>query len=398
MSNGAGAAARVVVFVQENKTVDFLFPSLAAWGADVVAFGPLLTTPPLFDQPHNRDAWVHYRMGDYPAVAISVDDTVVVPYYSWLAKTFAFCDHHFGAGSNSTSGHLLTFTGQTPTFKNPSFIGAHPVWDLPTVFALAERAGISWGAFPDQSGYPTKFIKELTSPALAAHVHGPGDFVRLAKAGQLPRLCYVWSPAGFDEHPPLATPHDPAYLTKGQNLIWQQVDAVVAAGQWNDTTFLLTYDDWGGYADHVTTPNIETLPDALHPNGFPAIGGSRLPLSVFGGHVAQTIDNRWHSHASIVKTCMDLLGLPALGVPRVDTAPTLATLVNATTPRPAPPTFGTTITQPAPPDPPRHPTPPGPWPGPLAQPLPPLTTNTGAHLPAPADGTVKKTPPKPPKH
>ena len=398
MSDKARSAPRVVVFVQENKTVDFLFPSMAAWGADVVAFLPLLVTPPLFDQPHNRDAWVHYRMGDYPAVALSIDDTVVVPYYSWLAKTFAFSDHHFGAGSNSTSGHLLTFTGQTPTFKNPSFTGVHPVWDLPTVFSIAQRAGISWGAFPDQGGYPTKFIKELTTSPLAAHVHGPGDFLHLAQTGQLPQLCYVWSPAGFDEHPPLTTPHDPAYLTKGQDLIWQQVDAVVKAGEWNNTTFLLTYDDWGGYADHVVTPDVETLPDALHPHGFQAIGGSRLPLTVFGGHVSQTIDNRWHSHASIAKTCLDLLALPPLGVPRVDTAPSLADLVNVATPRPAPPAFGTTITQPAPPNPPRHPIPPSPWPGPQGQPMPPLTTTTGGHLPAPTDGTVNKTPPKPPKH
>ena len=32
------------------------------------------------------------------------------------------------------------------------------------------------------------------------------------------------------------------------------VDAVVKAGHWADTTFLLTWDDWGGYADHVVTP------------------------------------------------------------------------------------------------------------------------------------------------
>jgi hypothetical protein len=37
---------RVVVFIQENKTPDFYFPSLAAWGADVVPFGALLGQPP----------------------------------------------------------------------------------------------------------------------------------------------------------------------------------------------------------------------------------------------------------------------------------------------------------------------------------------------------------------
>ncbi len=136
---------RVVVFVQENKTTDFYFPSLAAWGADVQPYGALLDQPPDHDQPHDRNAWVHYAMGDYPAVAQSVDNDAIIPYYSWLAKTFTFCDHHFGAGTNSTPGHLLTFSGQTPTFRNPPFSGPHPVWDLPTVFGLAGRAGRTWG-------------------------------------------------------------------------------------------------------------------------------------------------------------------------------------------------------------------------------------------------------------
>ena len=62
----------------------------------------MLSSPPDFDQPHDRNAWVHYSMGDYPALPAQVDSDVVIPFYSWLAKQFVFCDHHFGSGSNST--------------------------------------------------------------------------------------------------------------------------------------------------------------------------------------------------------------------------------------------------------------------------------------------------------
>jgi hypothetical protein len=314
-----------------------MFPSLAKWGADVVPNAPPLKAAPVFDQPHDRSSWVHYKMGDYPAIQLSIDDVAVVPFYSWLAKTFTFCDHHFCTATNSTAGHLLAFTGQTPTFKNPPFTGAHPVWDIPTVFALAERSGVSWGAFADQDQYPVKFIAELTQPAVAAKIHGPGEFLRMAQADELPRLSYVWSPRGFDEHPPFAKVKDPAYQTKGHDLIWQEVDAVVKAGGWSDTTFILTYDDWGGYADHVDVPNIETLPDALHPDGFQAIGGSRVPLIMFGAKVKQGIDNQWHSHASIIKTAIDMFRLPRLGVPRVDTARSLVGRLDASLQRPPPP-------------------------------------------------------------
>ena len=122
--------------------------------------GGLLAAPPNFDQPHDRNAWVHYAMGDYPALAGQIDNDAVIPFYSWLAKEFVFADHHFGAGSNSTSGHMLAVGGQTPTLKNPPFVGAHPVWDIPSIFTVAEQGGVSWAAFPDQSGYPTKFYTE----------------------------------------------------------------------------------------------------------------------------------------------------------------------------------------------------------------------------------------------
>jgi hypothetical protein len=384
----------VVVFIQENKTTDFYFPTLAAWGADVRHSGALLAAPPDFDQPHDRNAWVHYRMGDYPAVDLAIDNDALIPFYSWLAKTFTFSDHHFGVGSNSTPGHMLAVGGQMATLKNPPFGTGGPVWDLPTVFLHAERAGVSWAAFPSTDGYPLQFYKELTTPAALQNIRDSATFTQMASAGTLPQLVYVWSPDGYDEHPPAKS--DPAYLANGQDLVWQRVDAIVKAGQWQDTVFILTWDDWGGYADHVVTPAIETVHDALHPHGFPVLGGSRIPLIMFGGRVQQAIDNGWHSHATIIKTIVDLFGLPPFGVPRVDTAPSLARFVVNTLARPQPPAHGSTIAQPAPPVPTPVPQPPPPWSGPLNKPLPALIANGGKTVPAPADGVVHAKPPKPP--
>jgi hypothetical protein len=391
----AVAAHRVIVFLQENKTTDFYFPTLAAWGALVENRGSLLTAGPNFDQPHDRNSWVHYAMGDYPALPAQIDNDAVIPFYSWLAKEFVFADHHFGAGSNSTSGHMLAIGGQMPTLKNPPFIGPHPVWDLPSVFTAADAAKVSWAAFPDQGGYPTKFYTSLSATPGSNQVFPPKDFIPMAKAGTLPPLCYVWSPSGHDEHPPHIS--DPTYLTKGQNLVWERVQAVIDGGGWDDTTFILTWDDWGGYTDSVPTPVLETVPDALHPDGFAAIGGSRIPLLMFGGKVEQAIDAQWHSHASIPKTILDLLQLPPLGIPRVDTAPSLAHHVNSTVIRPVPPSPGQAIHQPAPPHPTPVPVPPAPWSGPIGQPMPALVTRDGSIVPAPTDGLVRTNPPKPPK-
>jgi hypothetical protein len=291
---------------------------------------------------------------------------------------------------------MLAIGGQMPTMKNPPFVGAHPVWDLPSIFSVAQPAGVEWAAFPDGSGYPTKFYTSLTVAPGNGNVHPPSQFIPMAKGGTLPPVCYVWSPSGYDEHPPAVS--DPTYVTKGQDLVWQRVQAVIDGGGWPDTTFILTWDDWGGYADTVPTPAVETVPDAIHPNGYAAIGGSRIPLLMFGGKVQAGIDSLWHSHASIPKTIIELLGLPPMGVPRVDTAPSLAHHVNlAALTRPAPPRPGTTIVQPPPPTPTPARQPPSPWPGPLDGPMPALVTLDGSSIPAPTDGLVRPKPPKPPR-
>jgi hypothetical protein len=393
--HGGNSALRVVVFIQENKTPDFYFPTLSAWGAEVRRGAQLLSTAPDFDQPHDRNAWVHFQMGDYPAVNLQIDNDALIPFYSWLAKKQTFCDHHFGVGSNSTSGHMMLVGGQCPTLKNPPFGAGGPEWDLPSIFIHAERAGVSWAAFPGKDDYPVKFYKELQTVKAKKNLHHSGDFTTMAAAGKLPQLVYAWSPDGFDEHPPLKR-GDTAYLSRGHDLVWQRVDAVVKAGQWANTVFILTWDDWGGYADHVATPDAETVPDALHPAGFQAIGGSRIPLIMFGGGVRQGIDNHWRSHASIPKTVIDLFGLPPLGVARVDGAPSLAGQVSPGLQMPPPPSFGSTIVQPQPPSPTPAPVPPPPWTGPIAQAMPPLVANHGKTIPPPTDGHVQHAPPVPP--
>jgi hypothetical protein len=177
---------------------------------DVTRYRSVLSAAPDYDQPHDRNAWVHFRMGDYRAVRTQIDNDALIPFHSWLGKTHTFCDHHFALGSNSTSGHLLAIGGQSPTLKNPPFGAGGPQWDMPSIFVHAEKAGVTWAAFPDQDGYPTKFYTELHTAARSAKVHpvtpgGADPFVTMASNGTLPQLVYAWSPSGYDEHPPSAS-------------------------------------------------------------------------------------------------------------------------------------------------------------------------------------------------
>jgi hypothetical protein len=84
---------------------------------------------------------------------------------------------------------------------------------------------------------------------------------------------------------------------------------------------------------------------------------------MFGGHVRAGIDSRWCSHVSIPKTAMQLLGLPPIGVARLDDDPGLGDVVDcAMAPTPPPPAYRTNVNLPAAlnPTPPQQPLPPPP--------------------------------------
>lgn len=370
----------VVVFVQENHTTDNYFSSLRAWGANVATGWPAQPNPPAHDQAHTRAAYAKWLKAQQngtktPAAHTQIDTDAVLPFYSWLAKTGAFLENHCsGFGTNSTPNHLLIVGGQTPTLRNPPRTSPEPLWDMPSLPAHAAAGSLSWKAYTGTSDYPVAFYTQLKgSPQIVPSAQIETD----AAAGTLPDLSMVWHDSPADEHPV-------ADVTIGQDAVWRAVDAIVRGGLWDRTVCLLTWDDWGGFDDHVATPDVEHTPD-----GVQLAYGPRVPLLMFGGPVTAGIDSRWNGHTSIPKTALDLLGLPPLGVPRVDDAPSLADLVNPSAPpAPTPPAFGSTVVQPSPPvpTPAPHPLPPPPAGG--SVPVGPVILNDGQTLPPPNDQPV----------
>lgn len=365
----------VVILVQENHTVDNYFRGLAPYGANVVSDWPLSPNPPPHDQPHDRQAYYRWLTGKSQGEHAQFDTAKALPYYLYLALTGAFLENHCsGFGTNSTANHLLIVGGQSPTLKNPPFGGPHPLWDMPSLPGLAEEHGVSWRFYAAANEYPIGFYTQLKG---SPNIRSTTDFVSDVKANGLPALSFLYHDTPLDEHPP-------ADVTEGMNAVWQAVDAAVEKGLWETTVFMLTWDDWGGWDDHVhATPFVEFTPDNVQ-----LAYGPRVPLLIFGGHVKPGIDSRWCSHVSIPKTAMQLLGLPPLGVSRLDDDPGLADLIDPAIVNAAPPAFGTTPPTPAPPSPrpvanPLPALPPG-----APQPTPPVVLRNGGTLPPPNDAPL----------
>ena len=372
----AGPVKRVVIMVQENHTVDCYFRGLEPYGGNVATGWPLAQNPPPRDPPHDRRAYFNWLTGASTGEHVQFDTANLLPYYLYLALTGAFFENHCaGFGTNSTPNHLILVGGQSPTLKNPS---GTPHWDMPSILGLAQDHGVSWRAYVASGNYPVAMYTQLAG---SPNVVPSSQFIADAQAGALPALVMLWHNSPLDEHPT-------ADVTVGMNAIWQSVDAVVKAGEWDQTVFMLTWDDWGGYDDHVKTPVLEYTPDNVQ-----LAYGPRIPLLMFGGYVKPGIDSRWCGHGSVPKTAIELLGLPALGVPRVDQAPSLADLIDpARTPSPAPPSRGSAISLPSPPSPPiaPHPLPPPPGTGP--QPVGEVILRDGSTLTAPNDAPLPQQP------
>jgi hypothetical protein len=364
----------VVIFTQENHTTDNYFRSMAAFGANVADGWPVSPNPPGKDQPHDRHAYQKWLTHQSTGAHVQFDTVADLPYYAWLAASAAFLENHCsGFGTNSTPNHLLVVGGQSPTLRNPPRNQPSPVWDMPSLPGHAADHGLTWRAYTGTSGYPVSFYQQLKD---SPNIVRSDQIVADAKAGTLPALSMVWHDSPLDEHPP-------ADVGQGMDAIWQAVDAIVSAGLWASTVFLLSWDDWGGYDDHVATPNLEHTPD-----GVQLAYGPRVPLLMFGGRVKPGIDSRWCSHVTQGRTALQLLGLPPLGVPRLDDDPGLADLVDLT-PRapiaPTPPPHGSTVTQPTPPNPTPAPHPLPPPPSATSQPVGPVLLRDGSTLPPPND-------------
>jgi Phosphoesterase family len=373
---------RVVIIVQENHTTDNYFRGLAPYGVNVATGWPTSPNPPASDHPHDRHAYFNWLSGKSKTVQhVQFDTVTALPFDAFLALTGCLFENHCsGFGTNSTPNHMLVVGGQSPTLRNPPQ-GTNPVWDLPSLPGLAEDHQVSWKCYTGRDGYPFRFYQQIaTSPKVVPNT----EFAADAASGKLPALAYLYHDSPLDEHPP-------ANVTDGQNAIWQAVDAVVKAGLWKETVFIQTWDDWGGFDDHVATPVVEYTPDNVQ-----VAYGPRVPLLMFGGCVKAGIDSRWCSHVSVPKTAMQLLGLPAIGVARLDDDAGLADRIDASLTNPQPPAFGTRVVLPPAPSPARKPQPLPPPPSAAPIPMPPVNLRGGKTMAPPNDVPLPKQP-RPPK-
>ena len=113
-------------------------------------------------------------------------------------------------------------------------------------------------------------------------------FIAAAKAGTLPAVSWIVPENKVSEHPPAAVSLGQAYVTGLVNVIMQSPD-------WGSTAIFISWDDWGGFYDHVAPPVVDG-------NGY----GLRVPGLVISPYAKSGfIDHQTLSHDAYLKFIED---------------------------------------------------------------------------------------------
>ena len=296
-----GPIEHVVIIVKENHGYDNYFGMFA--GGNGVAL-PASPNPPPQDPDHRHGAWLT-RDKTAPRVAFPQSD---IPHYWGYAKQFTLCDNYFtDVAGPSTPNHLMLIMADSKIVDNPSISyrkhPGPPLYDQPSLPSQLEAAGLSWTNY---NGYAFDFIKHTADKKRPWQ-----QFATDAAAGHLPAVSWLYADEVMSEHPADTAPQRAAGagdVSKGGQWTVSQVQAVVSAGLWANVAVFITWDDWGGWWDHVTPPNVEKWTDGTQFRYGGRVGCLVLSPYARAGYVSKTR----HSHVSLLKFCENNFGLPSL--------------------------------------------------------------------------------------
>jgi phospholipase C len=256
-----------------------------------------------------------------------------LPVMSALATGYAVCDHWYASAPTETMPNRAFALAAT----SQGHMDDHTkTYTCPSIFGSLTKAGVSWRVF----GYDRQPLTKADFPDITgadpSHFGLFTDFQAAAAAGTLPAFSFLepsWPTTGNSQHPN----YDVAL---GEQLIHDTYEALRAGPGWNQTLFILTYDEHGGCYDHVPPPWGATPPDNNAGEfgfGFDRFG-VRVPTLLISPLIAPGTVYRVPAgsmpldHTSVLKTVEQRWNIPPLTA-RDAAAPAFGDVITRTVPR-----------------------------------------------------------------
>jgi phospholipase C len=218
-----------------------------------------------------------------------------LPFYYGLHRDFTLCVRSFCSVLGPSYPNHLYLAAGTSGGVTTNNVGALGLLDYPCILDLLDAAGVSWKVYNgDQEPNVFEFFARFGQDGRARATHD--DYLDDAERGRLPNVSFAFARSGIgDEHPP-------ADVSVGMRIQKQMIEALRDGPQWHRSAYILTYDEHGGYFDHVSPPQADAY-------GL----GIRVPTWVISphakpGHLETTV----YEHASILKLIERVFDLPTL--------------------------------------------------------------------------------------
>jgi len=219
-----------------------------------------------------------------------------IPNYWTYARHFVLQDHMFESDSSwSMPQHLFLVSGWSarctqrgnpmsckPAVQDPgsppgepqNTTGATPDYAWTDLTYLLHKDHVSWQYFVFKGQQPDCEDDQMLCKAVGQSAKTPGiwnplpyfdtvrqdrqgenvapfnDFLSEAKQGTLPAVSWLTPAQSVSEHPP-------GLVSRGQAYVTSVVNAVMRSKDWQSTAIFLTWDDWGGFYDHVKPPTVD---------------------------------------------------------------------------------------------------------------------------------------------
>ena len=226
-----------------------------------------------------------------------------LPFYYSLFSDFTLCGNYFCSVLGPTYPNRFYLASGTSGGITTNGIWGFGVFDYPIILDLLEDAGVTWKIYntawdpvpPGDSDNVFVFWQRFADDA---RTHGTvAEYKADLKHGRLPQVSFVIPSflRGEDEHPP-------ADISVGMGIQQELVTALQQSSAWDSSAYIITYDESGGFFDHVAPPQLDAY-------GL----GFRVPTWVISpfarkGHVEPTL----YEHSSILKFIETVFGLPTL--------------------------------------------------------------------------------------
>jgi phospholipase C len=279
----------IVIFVQENHSFDSLFADFP--GADGVAHGGLCQDQHP-DPPHNHIVALLPNGLGGPTGDCHYPEAMT-PNYWKLARAFTLCDHyHCEARGPSEPNYFMLTAAQSPIVDS---LGSSSVYDILALPNRLMEKGLSWG---DYGGIMNRYRSLRGRPEIT---YNQARIISDAQAGRLANVSWLFSEFDVSAHPP-------ASLCAAENWMVRVLNALMRGPQWDSTAVFVTWDEWGGFYDHVDPPVLER-----ETFGTPVRLGQRVPCTVVSPYAkAGYVSHQLHSHISVLKFAETILDLKPL--------------------------------------------------------------------------------------